>query len=74
MTWLSFVIAIVLMIPIDIWMNKANLKARIKDFNKRNPDMQLDENTKLSVFNRRYRDWQLAMFCDKVEKENKSED
>lgn len=65
MTWLSFLIAIVLMIPIDIWMNKANLKARIKDFNKRNPDMQLDENTKLSVFNRRYRDWQLAMFCDK---------
>lgn len=65
MTWLSFVIAIVLMIPIDIWMNKANLKARIKDFNKRNPDMQLDENTRLSVFNRRYRDWQLAMFCDK---------
>lgn len=69
MTWLSFVIAIVLMIPIDIWMNKANLKARIKDFNKRNPDMQLDENTKLSVFNRRYRDWQLAMFCDKKDQE-----
>ena len=69
MTWLGFVIAIVLMIPIDIWMNKANLKARIKDFNKRNPDMQLDENTKLSVFNRRYRDWQLAMFCDKKNQE-----
>ena len=69
MTWLSFVIAIVLMIPLDILMNKSNLKARIKDFNKRNPDMQLDENTKLSVFNRRYRDWQLAMFCDKKDQE-----
>lgn len=75
MGFLALLIALALTYPVLWWMDKKQFKERIKRFNKRNTDIQLDEKTKLSVFNKRYNDWYLTTFCDKkLEKEEEKKE
>ena len=67
------------LIALSYILPQIDLRLRIKNYNKRYKNQlcrmhgYLDENTKFSVYNNRFNDWLLEMFCDEKKGDNENE-
>ena len=70
---LGLLIAVAFMLLASCFLPQIDLRLRIKKYNKKYHEHVLDENTNFSVYNNRYNDWLLEMFCDEKKGNDQNE-